>query len=44
MNMHADGQRYDILLQDTTDNKCGYAAITNESGIIWQAKSVECEI
>lgn len=44
MNMHADGQGYDILLQDTTDNKCGYAAITNEGGIIWQAKSVECEI
>jgi hypothetical protein len=44
MNMHADGQGYDLLLRDMTDKKCGYAAVTNENVIIWQAKAIDCEI
>jgi hypothetical protein len=44
MNMHPDGQGYDILLRDMTDKKCAYAAVTNENAIIWQSKAIDCEI
>jgi len=43
MNMHVDSQGSDILLRDMTDERCECAAITNE-GIIWQGKTVDCEI
>lgn len=44
MNTHADSQGYDILLRDMTDEKCEYAAITNEDGILCQGKTVDWEI
>jgi hypothetical protein len=44
LNVHADGQGYDVLLSDMTDEKCGYAALTNEVGIIPQSKAIDCEI
>ncbi len=44
MNMHADGQGYDVLLRDLTDEKCGYAAVTDESVVIRQSKVFTCEI
>ena len=44
MNMHPDGQGYDILLRDMTDKKCAYAAVTNENAIIWQSKAIDCEL
>jgi hypothetical protein len=44
MNLRADSQVYDILLRDMIDKKCGHAAITNEDGIMWQGKTVDCEI
>jgi len=44
LNVHSDGQGYDVLLQDMTDDKCGYAALTDESGIIRQSKAIDCEI
>ena len=44
MNIHADGQGYDILLRDMTDKKCSYAAISNENVVIWQGKTIDCEI
>jgi hypothetical protein len=37
LNVHADGQGYDVRLQDMTD-KQGYAAFSDESGIIWQGE------
>ena len=37
-NGHADGQGYDVRLQDLTDKQYGYAALTDESGVIWQAE------
>jgi hypothetical protein len=33
---------YDLLLEDVTDPKCGYAVITDERGLIRQGKSVDC--
>jgi hypothetical protein len=44
LNVHADGQGYDLLLQDMTDKKCGYAAVTDENVIIRQSKWIDCEI
>jgi hypothetical protein len=44
LNVHPDGQGYDVLLRDLTDEKCGYAALTDESGVIRQSKAIDCEI
>jgi hypothetical protein len=44
LNVHSDGKGYDILLRDTTDERCGYAAVTNEVGVIWQSKTIDCNI
>ena len=43
-NVHADGQGYDVRLEDLTDQTCGYAAITDESGVIRQSKAINCSI
>jgi hypothetical protein len=43
-NVHADGQGYDVRLQDLTDKTCWYAAFTDESGVIRQSKAIDCEI
>ena len=44
LNVTSDGKGYDVLLEDNTDKACGYAAITNESGIIRQSKTLDCDI
>ena len=44
LNVHLDGQGYEWLLRDMKDEKCGYAALTDESGIIRQSKAIDCEI
>jgi hypothetical protein len=37
-NVHADGQGYDVRLQDMADKLYGYAALTDESGLIRQGE------
>ena len=44
LNLTNDGKGYDLLLEDTTDKKCGYAAATDERGIIRQSKWIDCPI
>jgi hypothetical protein len=44
LNVHIDGQGYDLLLRDMKDEKCGYAALTDESGVIRQSKAINCNI
>lgn len=44
LNVHSDGQGYDLLLTDMTDEKCAYAALTDENGVIRQSKAIDCEI
>jgi len=44
LNVHSDGQGYDVLLGDMTDDKCAYAALTDESGLIRQSKAIDCQI
>lgn len=44
LNVTSDGKGYDVLLEDKADKACGYAAITNESGLIRQSKTLDCDI
>ncbi|MGB2678182.1 MAG: hypothetical protein WAN12_13950 [Candidatus Acidiferrum sp.] len=44
LNVSHSGSAYDLLLEDVTDPKCGYAALSDERGTIRQAKSLECPI
>jgi hypothetical protein len=37
LNVHTDGQGYDLLLEDATD-KNGYAALSDERGVIGECK------
>jgi hypothetical protein len=46
-SVHADGQGYDVRLQDLTDKRCWYAALLDEEGVIRQSKAIGeigCEI
>ncbi len=40
LNLHADGQGYDLRLEDTTA-KPRYAAFSDESGVIWQGEPLQ---
>jgi hypothetical protein len=44
LNVHSDGQGFDLLLRDMTDEKCGYAVLSDENGVIRQSKAIDCEI
>jgi len=44
LDVTADGKGYDLLLEDLTDKSCGYAAVTDERGVIRQSKAIDCEI
>ncbi len=44
LNLTADAKAYDLLLEDATDDDCGYAAITDERGVIRQGKAIDCKI
>lgn len=44
LNLTGDGQSYDLMLEDLTDKTCGYAAITDERGVIRQSKAIDCKI
>ena len=40
----ADAKAYDLVLEDLTDDKCGYAASTDERGVIRQGKAIDCPL
>src|SRR5712664_2847182 len=44
LNVTSDGKGYDVLLEDKTDKACGYAVVTNESAVIRQSKTIDCDI
>ncbi len=44
LNVHADGQGYDVRLEDLADKNCYYAAVSDETGIIRQSKALDCDI
>jgi hypothetical protein len=44
LDVTGGGECYDLLLEDTTDKTCGYAAVTHERGLIRQSKVIDCPI
>ena len=42
LNLSNDGSAYDLRLEDVSDPKCGYAVVSDERGMVRQAKSVDC--
>lgn len=44
LHLSKDGKAYDLLLEDVTDPKCGYAVVTDERGLIRQGKSIDCAL
>jgi hypothetical protein len=38
------GSGYDLLLEDATDPKCGYAVVSDERGLIRQGKAIDCAL
>ena len=44
LNLTNEGKGYDLLLEDTMDKACGYAAVTDERGVIRQSKAIDCPI
>jgi hypothetical protein len=44
LSLSKDGNAYDLLLEDVTDPKCGYAVVSDERGLIRQSKAIDCTI
>jgi len=44
LNVSHEGRAYDLILEDATDPKCRYAAISDEHGVIRQSKAIDCPI
>jgi hypothetical protein len=44
LNLSKDGKAYDLLLEDVTDPKCGYAVVSDERGLIRQSKAIDCAL
>ncbi len=42
LNLSKDGAAYDVLLEDVSDPKCGYAVFSDDRGRIRQGTVVEC--
>lgn len=43
LNLSKDATAYDLLLEDLSDPKCGYAVFSDDRGRIRQGTVVECE-
>jgi hypothetical protein len=37
-----DGHAYDLLLEDVSDSKCGFAIMSDDRGMIRQGKYIDC--
>ncbi len=44
LNISNSGKSYDVLLEDVTDPKCGYAGLMDDRGLIRQSKYIDCPI
>jgi hypothetical protein len=44
LNLSKDGSEYDLLLEDVTDPKCGYAVVSDNRGLIRQSKAIDCAL
>jgi len=44
LNLSEEAAAYDLLLEDLTDPKCGYAVMSDERVMIRQGKSIDCPL
>jgi hypothetical protein len=44
LHLSKDGASYDLMLEDVTDPKCGYAVVSDDRGVVRQGKSVDCPL
>lgn len=44
LNVGADGQTYDLTMSDTLDRTCRFSIFSNEKGLIWQGRTIDCRI
>ena len=44
LHLSKGDKAYDLLLEDVTDPKCGYAVSSDERGLIRQGKSINCPL
>jgi hypothetical protein len=44
LHLSSGGTQYDAMLEDTTVKVCGYAAFTDERGVIRQGLTIDCDI
>ena len=42
LHLSNNNQAYDLLLEDVSDPKCGYAVMTDERGLVRQGRSIDC--
>lgn len=44
LHLSKGDKAYDLVLEDVTDPKCGYALFSDERGLIRQGKSIDCAL
>ena len=44
LHLSKGDKAYDLLLEDVTDPKCGFAVFSDERGLIRQGKSIDCPL
>ena len=44
LSLSKEATAYDLLLEDETDPKCGYAVISDERGLIRQGRLIDCAL
>lgn len=44
LHLSKGDKAYDLILEDVTDPKCGYAVFSDERGSIRQGKSIDCPL
>ena len=44
LHLSKGDKAYNLLLEDVTDPKCGYAVFSDERGLIRQGKSIDCAL
>jgi hypothetical protein len=44
LQLSKDGNAYDVLLEDVTDSKCGFAVFSDDHGLIRQGRYIDCPL
>lgn len=44
LTLSEGGKSFDVLLEDKTDQSCGYAVLSDERNLIRQGKTIDCPI